>query len=69
MTNINRNHITPYESVFECQLCKERFNGFSTNMVTNDDIVEYALKDRRKHMCKDGGIGVVILVGFNYVPQ
>lgn len=67
--NINRDPRTPYEATFKCQLCGDEFNGFSTNFVTEDDIQEYSLKDRRKHECKDGSVGVAILVGFRYVKQ
>ncbi|SEU28775.1 hypothetical protein SAMN05443270_4614 [Lacrimispora sphenoides] len=67
--NINRNPSTPYESTFKCQLCGEKFNGFSTNMVTDEDIMEYPLKDIRKHRCKDGSVGVALLIGYKYVKQ
>jgi hypothetical protein len=67
--NINIRPATPYLSIFKCQLCGEVFTAFSTNQVTDRDIEEYSLKDRRRHSCKDGSVGVAVLIGFKYKTE
>lgn len=67
--DFNRRPATPYEATFKCQLCEEAFNAFSTNQVTDRDIEEYSLKDRRRHSCKDSSVGVAVLIGFKYKTE
>lgn len=57
---------TPYKSTYRCQLCEEEFYGCSTNRVTDEELIEDHTNNKRKHMCKDGSIGVALLIGYRF---